>query len=140
MISLSDANKLISAILAERARMKLKPLSVVVTDPGGHVVAFQREDGASHGRFALALGKASGALFLGVSSRAVGEMAADRPSFIGSLASIVPGGIIPAAGGVVINGDDGRPVGAVAVTGDTSDNDERAALAGLRSLGLHPLS
>ena len=86
-----------------------------------------------------ARGKAAGALALGVNSRRIGEMATGRPSFIASLGHMAGGGLIPVAGGVIIKGPDGLAIGAVGVTGDTSDNDEVAALAGIAAAGLTPL-
>ncbi|MFA7603633.1 MAG: heme-binding protein [Novosphingobium sp.] len=135
-ITLDTANTLIAAIFAEGQAKGLKPLSAVVTDAGGHVIAFQRQDGASSGRFRIALGKASGALFLGISSRKVQEMAAERPTFLGSLTPIAPDGIVPAAGGLLIYDAEGTLLGAVGVTGDTSDNDEAAAAVGISAVGL----
>ena len=134
-ITLEQANRIITAAFQKGAESKLKPLSVAVLDPGGHLIAFQRQDGASTMRFQIANGKASGALALGVSSRKIGEMAAERPSFVASLGSIAPQGVIPAAGGVIVMGEGGI-VGAVGVTGDTSDNDEACALAGIAAAGL----
>ncbi len=135
-ISLEQANALIAGALAKGRELNLNPLSVVVTDAGGHVIAFQRSDGASFGRFQIALGKAAGALALGVSSRKVGDMAVDRPWFIGAFASSAPHPVVPAAGGVIVVDADGSPIGAVGVTGDTSDNDEIAAQAGIEAAGL----
>ena len=135
-LTLDNANAIIAAALAEGARRGLKPLSVIVLDPGGHPIAFQRQDGASTLRFQIAAGKAGGALALGFSSRKVEEAAAARPSFIGSLGPISPHGVVPAAGGVIIIGGDGQPIGAVGITGDTSDNDEACALAGIAAAGL----
>jgi uncharacterized protein GlcG (DUF336 family) len=134
-ITLDQANRIVAGIFAKGAELKLKPLSAVVLDPGGHVIAFQRQDGASTMRFEIATGKASGALALGVSSRKIGEMAAERPSFVASLGPIAPHGVIPAAGGVIVAGE-GGVIGAVGVTGDTSDNDEACALAGIAAAGL----
>jgi uncharacterized protein GlcG (DUF336 family) len=116
----------------------MKPLSCVVVDAGGHVIAFQRQDGTSFLRLDIARGKAAGALALGVSSRRIGEMAAERPSFVAALSHLAPGGLLPVAGGVIVKGPDGLPIGAVGVTGDTSDNDEIAALAGIAAAGLTP--
>src|ERR1019366_4539010 len=101
-ISLDQSNRIIAEAFKKGAALKLKPLSAVVLDPGGHVIAFQRQDGASILRFQIAAGKASGALALGVSSRKIGEMAAERPSFIASLGALAPHGVIPAAGGVIV--------------------------------------
>ena len=135
-ITLDQANRIIAGALQKGAELKLKPLSVAVLDPGGHVIAFQRQDGASTMRFQISSGKAAGALALGISSRKIGEMAAERPSFIASLGLLAQGGLIPAAGGVIVLGDKGEVLGAVGVTGDTSDNDEACALSGIAAAGL----
>ena len=100
------------------------------------MVAFARQDGSSNLRPQIATAKASGALALGVSSRAIGEMAIERPTFINAAAGLNPAGIVPAAGGVLIRSAEGHLIGAVGVTGDTSDNDEKAALAGIAAVGL----
>ncbi|HEV7693612.1 MAG TPA: heme-binding protein [Hyphomonadaceae bacterium] len=135
-ITLAQANTIIAAALKKGHELKLKPLSIAVLDPGGHLVAFQREDGASNLRPQIAAGKASGALALGVSSRKIGEMAAERPTFIASVSQLATGGLIPAAGGVLITDKAGVLIGAVGVTGDTSDNDEACALSGVEAAGL----
>ena len=135
-ITLEQARTIISSAFAKGAQAGMKPLSVLVLDAGGYPLAFERQDGASIGRFAIAMGKASGALQLGVSSRTVGDMAADRPLFIGSLHPLLPHGAIPVAGGVLVADGEGRVIGAVGVTGDTSDNDEACALAGIEAAGL----
>jgi uncharacterized protein GlcG (DUF336 family) len=135
-ISLAQANAIVSATLAKGEELGLKPLSVVVVDAGGFPIAFQRQDGASLLRFAIALGKAGGALSLGVSSRKIGDMAAERPAFVASLSAISPSGIIPAAGGIIVLDESEVPIGAVGATGDTSDNDELCTLAGVAAAGL----
>ncbi len=134
-LTLAAANTLIAAAFAKGQDLKLKPLSVAVLDAGGHLIAFQRQDGASTLRPQIAMGKAGGALAMGVSSRKIGEMAAERPSFVASLGPIAPHGVIPAAGGLLIM-DGATVIGAVGVTGDTSDNDELCAKAGLEAAGL----
>ncbi|ATE65691.1 GlcG/HbpS family heme-binding protein [Rhizorhabdus dicambivorans] len=135
-ISLEAAGDIIEAVFAKGAALGLKPLSAAILDAGGHLIAFARQDGASTLRPQIAVGKAAGALGLGVSSRAIGQMAVDRPTFVAALGSIVPSGIVPAAGGVIVVDAGGQPIGAVGVTGDTSDNDEIAALAGIAAAGL----
>ena len=135
-ISLAKANTIITAAFAKGKEMDFKPLSVVVTDAGGHVIAFQRQDGTSFLRLDIALGKAAGALALGVNSRKIGEMALERPVFIAAVSGLADKGIVPVAGGVIVKGPDGLAIGAVGVTGDTSDNDEMCALAGIAAAGL----
>ena len=137
-ITLVQANSIVAAALAKGAELGLKPLSVAILDSGGHLLAFQRADGSSMLRPQIAMAKASGALALGISSRKIAEMAAERPSFVASLGSIAPQGVVPAAGGIVVIDGDGAVIGAVGITGDTSDNDELCALAGIAAAGLTP--
>jgi uncharacterized protein GlcG (DUF336 family) len=135
-ITLDQANAAIAGAFAKGKDAGMKTLSVAVLDAGGHLIAFQRGDGASFARAQIASGKAAGALALGVSSRKVGDMAVERPWFIGAFASSAPHPVIPAAGAVIVVDGDGVAIGAVGVTGDTSDNDEIAALAGIAAAGL----
>jgi uncharacterized protein GlcG (DUF336 family) len=135
-ITLNEANAIIAGALAKGAELGLKPLGVAVLDAGGHLIAFQRADGASFSRAQLAIGKAAGALAMGVSSRRLGEMAAERPWFVGAFATSAPHAVIPAAGGVIVLDAGGVAIGAAGVSGDTSDNDELAALAGIAAAGL----
>jgi uncharacterized protein GlcG (DUF336 family) len=135
-LTLAQAQTIATAALAKGRTQSFKPLTVVVLDAGGHTVALLREDGASNLRPEIAIGKASGALALGISSRKIADMAQDRPTFVGSLSGISHAGIIPAAGGVIIVDAANMPIGAVGVTGDNSDNDEIAALAGITAAGL----
>jgi uncharacterized protein GlcG (DUF336 family) len=113
-----------------------KPLSVVVLDAGGHLTAFEREDGSSNMRYQIAYGKAHGALALGVGSRALMARAEQQPYFVAAAAAAIGGALVPVPGGVLIDDVDGTCIGAVGVTGDTSDNDEIAAVAGVESAGL----
>jgi uncharacterized protein GlcG (DUF336 family) len=135
-ISLEQANAVVAAAFDKGKALALKPLTVAVLDAGGHVVALQRQDGASTLRPQIAIGKAGGALALGVSSRKIGEMAVERPTFVTSLGPISAHGIIPAAGGILLLDETGALIGAVGITGDTSDNDEACALAGAVVAGL----
>jgi len=134
-ITLEQAQTVVAAALKEGRALCLKPLSVAVLDAGSHLVAFAREDSSSNLRPQIATAKASGALALGVSSRSISVMAVDRPSFITAAADLNPDGIIPAAGGLLIQSS-GAVIGAVGVTGDLSDNDEKCAAAGIAAIGL----
>ena len=137
-LTLDLANRLIADIFSHGEAAALKPLSAVVLDPGGHVVAFQRQDGASMMRFEIACGKAYGALAVGVGSRWLGNQAKDRPHFLEGLSGVSGGRIVPVAGGVLVKSAQGVLIGAVGVTGDTSDNDEAAAVAAITKAGLTP--
>lgn len=139
-LTLPQADAMIEAAFAEGARLGLKPLTVSIHDAGGHLIALRRQDGASNLRPKLAAGKAAGALALGVSSRKIGEMAVERPHFIASIDTMGDGGMVPAAGGLIVTDASGAVLGAIGVTGDTSDNDEAVALAGIAAVGLQALS
>jgi len=110
----------------------------VVLDAGGHVVAAEREDGSSNKRFEIAFAKAHGALSLGIGSRAIMGRAEQQPYFIAAVSHAVGGALLPVPGGVLVRDAAGVLLGAVGVTGDTSDNDESAAVAGIESVGLVP--
>ena len=134
-MNLQRARTIVAAALAHRAAAGLKPLCVAVLDAGGHLVAFEREDGVPNRRFDIAHGKAYGAISLGANSRTLGVMAVERPHFIAGATAAIGDALVPVAGGVLVV-EDGRIIGAVGVSGDTSDNDEAAAIAGVQAAGL----
>lgn len=135
-LSLDHARKIIAAAFAKGAELKLKPLGVSVLDAGGHLVAFERQDGASFLRYQIGSGKAFGALAIGAGSRAVAKAAVERPHFMQGLSGVSDGRVVPVPGGVLIRDASGAIVGAVGISGDTSDNDEAAAIAGIEAAGL----
>lgn len=135
-ITLRTARQIITAAFEAADRLKLKPLSVIVLDAGGNITAFERQDGSANLRFQIAHGKAYGALGLGIGSRAIMERAEQQPTFIASVTAAFGGALIPVPGGVLVTDEDGQVIGAVGVTGDTSDNDEAAAIAGIEAAGL----
>ncbi|MFT7597032.1 MAG: hypothetical protein ACI8R4_004375 [Paracoccaceae bacterium] len=135
-ISLEKARVIIRKALEKGHEMKLKPLSVVVLDAGGHVQAFEREDGASPGRFAVAHGKAYGSVMLGMAGTAQMARAEQQAYFIGAVNGLFGGQLVPVPGGVLVRDKRGDVVAAVGVTGDSSENDAAAAKAGIEAVGL----
>jgi len=135
-LTLEQARTMISATRAKGREMGLKPLSVVVLDAGGHVLAFEREDGAAPGRFAIAQGKAYGAVMLGMAGRAQMARAEAQAYFMAAVNGVYGGQVVPVPGGVLLRDAAGVVIGALGVTGDTSDNDAEAALAGADAAGL----
>jgi uncharacterized protein GlcG (DUF336 family) len=134
-ITLTAARDIVAAARAHSTENGFKPLTVVVLDAGGHVVAAEREDGSSIKRFEIAFGKAHGALALGMGSRSIMARAEQQPFFIAAATSAVGGALIPVPGGVLVRGKDSGLMGAVGISGDTSDNDEAAAVAGISAVG-----
>jgi uncharacterized protein GlcG (DUF336 family) len=136
MVSLEQARVMIAQTLKKGREMGLKPLSVVVLDAGGHVQAFEREDGAAPGRFGIAHGKAYGAVMLGMAGRAQMARAEAQAYFMAAVNGVYGGAVVPVPGGVLLRDEHGVVIGALGVTGDTSDNDAEAALAGVAAAGL----
>ncbi|MGE0847232.1 MAG: heme-binding protein [Flavobacteriaceae bacterium] len=134
-ITLSAARTIIETALARAASMKLKPLTVAVLDAGGALVALERSDGASRMRPEIAAGKANGAIALGMGSRSIFKRAQEQPYFIQSMNALAGGSLVPVPGGVLIRDGDGAILGAVGITGDSSDNDEICAIAGIEAAG-----
>jgi uncharacterized protein GlcG (DUF336 family) len=137
-LDLNAANGLIEGTFAAAAKLGLKPLGVVVLDQGGHVLAFQRQDGASMLRFEIARGKAYGALAVGAGSRWLHKQSPERNHFLEGLNGVSGGKVVPVPGGVLVRNGEGHILGAVGVTGDTSDNDEAAAVAAITGAGFTP--
>ncbi|MCB4455954.1 GlcG/HbpS family heme-binding protein [Leisingera sp. McT4-56] len=135
-ISLEQARTIIRVALEKGRELNLKPLSAVVLDAGGHVQAFEREDGAAPGRFAIAHGKAYGSVMLGMAGSAQMARAEAQAYFMAAVNGVYGGQVVPVPGGVLVRGADGAVIGAVGVTGDTSDNDAIAAVAGIEAAGL----
>lgn len=136
MFKLSDATIIIDAALAEARSRSLAPLAVAVLDAGGHLIAYQREDGAGIVRFDIAYGKAWGSLGMGFGTRELTERAAKNPAFITVLATVSGGRMVPSPGGVLVVNKEGIVIGAVGISGDIGDNDEICAIVGIEKAGL----
>ena len=137
-LSLTQANEIIEKALAKAREMKIKPVSVVVLDAGGHLKAMQREDGASMFRFDVATGKAWAAVAMGASSRALAGRAKDNPNFFITLAATAHGKFLPQTGGVLIKDSNGAIIGAAGASGGTGDEDEAVCAFGIEQAGLVP--
>ena len=135
-ITLDEANLLVTAALATGRAMALQPLTVVVLDPGGHIVAAAREDNSGILRIEIATGKAYAALGFGFGSRELFVRSEKAPVFMAAVAAASDGRFVPVPSGVLIRSQDGTLRGAVGISGDTSDNDEACAIAGIAAAGL----
>ena len=137
-LTLEQANTIVSESLRKGNEMGLNPLTVAVVDDGGNLKAFAREDGPGAAlRPQIATGKAFGAVGMGLSTRAIGDRVVDRPHFGVALVGASEGRLVPVPGGVLIKDGD-EIIGAVGSSGDTSDNDEAAAVAGIETANLTP--
>jgi len=135
-LTLRKAKIIIRKALEKGKELGFKPLSVAVLDAGGHLIAFERSDGAAPGRVAIATGKAYGAVMLGMAGGAPGARAEQQAYFMQAVNGALQGQVVPVPGGVLIRDTKLNVVGAVGVTGDLSDNDEICAIAGVEATNL----
>jgi len=136
VLSLKVAVSLVNGALAAGRRISAAPQPVVVLDAGGHLLTLQREDGASLLRPQVAMGKAWGAIALGKGSRLLALDAQQRPAFFAALNGLGQSPVVPAPGGVLIRDQSGAVLGAIGISGDTSDIDEQCAISAIEEAGL----
>lgn len=134
-LTLDTARKILDGAFAKAGELKLKPLVVTILDARGVLKIAAAQDGTSLMRAEIAHGKAYGALALGMGSRALFQRAQEQAYFIGAVNTIAKGALVPVPGGVLVM-DGTTLLGAVGVSGDTSDNDEACAVAGIQAAGL----
>jgi len=135
-VTLAQASSIVDDTLKKARELKQMPQTVVVLDAGGHLVCAKREDGSGIIRFEAAVGKAYGALGMGWGSRTMMERAAQNPNFLTSIVAASGGRLVPNPGGVLIRDAGNQIIGAVGISGDTGDNDEIIAVAGIEAAGL----
>jgi len=138
LLPLEKADAIANEVLRLGREEGMHPLTVAVLDAGGQTVVLKREDGSGIMRADIATGKAWGALGMGIPSRLIRDRLGDRPAFQNALANVSDGRFIPVPGGVLINDGDGATIGAVGVSGDTSDKDEYCAITAIHHAGLTP--
>jgi len=135
-LTIEAAGRIVDHALAIGRKEGFLPLAVAVLDAGGHLVAFKRDDGCGTLRADIAVGKAAGALGMGIASRTIRDRLANRPAFQAALAAAAGGRFIPVPGGVLILDTAGQAIGAVGVSGDASDKDEYCAISAVKAVGL----
>ena len=136
MIDLAQATAIVDKALSHGRTLALPPLTVAVLDAAGVLVSFKREDGSSLLRPEIAQAKAYGTLAMGIGSRAIAQRASVAPAFVSAVNALAGGRLIPVPGGVLIRSRAKAIIGAVGITGATSEQDEACAVAGIESLGL----
>ena len=135
-VNLEQALTIAQVALKKGREMNFHPLTVVVMDSGGHMKALLREDNCSILRENIARGKAWGVLGMGFGGRELARRVEKVPAFFTALNVMSDGKMVPVAGGVLIRDANNQIIGSVGVTGDTSDNDEICAVAGIQATGL----
>ena len=135
-LALDVASAIMDSALAYGRAENLLPLTVVILDAGGKMIASKSEDGSGIMRFDIARGKAWGALGMGMSSRLIRDRLATRPSFQAALATVADGQFVPVPGGVLVLQSGENVIGSVGVSGDTSEKDEYCAIVGIQGAKL----
>jgi len=125
-----DAAKKIAAAAEAEARKNNWNVVIAVVDDGGHLVYLQRIDGTQTGSIDVAIGKARTAAAFKRPTKVFDELAKTRPS----ITSISPNAVLLEGGVPVVVG--GQVVGAVGVSGVTSQQDAQIAEAGIAALGM----
>jgi uncharacterized protein GlcG (DUF336 family) len=131
-LSLEEAVTIADGVISWSHAEETGSLTVVVLDSGGHPRVIMRDDNSEFLRVDVALGKAWGALGMGVPSRLLAEKA---PHFLDAIAVTSRGRVVPVPGGVIVRRA-GEIVGAVGVSGDSAEVDEKGAVHAIESAGL----
>ncbi|WP_413479637.1 GlcG/HbpS family heme-binding protein [Vibrio hibernica] len=138
-LTLQQALNITQGVFEAGITLKTAPLTVAVLDSGGKLVSLQRQDGSSMLRPDIATAKAWGALALGCSSRKLAQDAEIRPAFISAINVLAQGNLVPVPGGLLIKTETNQIIGAVGISGDLSDLDEKCALEGILHAKLYSL-
>ena len=110
------------------------PMAIAVMDPGGHLLALVRMDGAPWITATVAQGKAWTSAAYGTPSAAQKEKRAAMPHFAGALTTMTHGAYTPQTGAVPVYRDSVL-LGAVGASGGTGEQDEAVATAAVTALG-----
>ena len=132
MMAYELARKILDGTRAAARERNFQPVAIVVLDERGAIRAALSEDGTSTKRVEIAIGKAHGAIAMGIGSRDISKRA---PHFLAAVTHAVGGMLVPVPGGVLVRDAGARIIGAVGVSGETSDNDEIAAIGGITAAG-----
>ena len=127
VLTLAAAKKMAAAAEAEATKNNWRVV-IAIVDDGGHLLYLQRTDETQIGSIDIAIGKATTSVALKRPSKAVEDIiAGGRNAFLGVK------GMTPLQGGLPIMVDN-KLVGAIGVSGVTSQQDEQIAKVGLEAL------
>ena len=138
MISLAQAKTMIDTAFAEGQKQKMKPLAAIVMNAAADVIAFERQDDSEILRFEMAYGKGVSALATGRNSRFMHEKYAAGSHIVKLVDQKTNGRFMAFPGAILIKTVHGAIIGVMAVTGDTSENDEAVVIAGIKMAGFVP--
>lgn len=132
-LSLDDSQSLIAAAHRHARHLGIS-VSVAVLDEGGHLVALARMDGAFALSPQIAEAKAVGAAVWHRDGGSLKGLHSERPEFLEAVGRMTRLPLIPGLGSLIVR-QGGRAVGAVGVSGGSSEQDLECASAGLHAIG-----
>lgn len=132
-LTLADVQKIAAAAEAEARKNNWK-VCIAVADDGGHLLHFQRLDGAPLHSIAVATGKAKAAAYGRRPSKAYEDVVAGGRTAFLTIAAANGDGFVMLEGGEPIMVD-GICIGSVGVSGVKSDQDAQIARTGIAALG-----
>ncbi|MGI8536317.1 MAG: GlcG/HbpS family heme-binding protein [Mycobacteriales bacterium] len=133
MLTIDDALALLAAARTA-AEDSGVPMTFAVMDPGGHLLALHRMDGAPWITSDVAQGKAWTAAAYGVPSSAQKEKMTPMPVFATAITTMTHGRFTPQTGAVPVYRD-GALVGGLGASGGTGDQDEAACTSAVQTVG-----
>jgi uncharacterized protein GlcG (DUF336 family) len=133
MLTLDEATDLCAAARAVASDQGLA-MSFAVMDPGGHLLAFARMDGAPWVSADVAQGKAWTAAAYGVPSDAQKQKMEPMPNFAQAITAVTHGRFTPQTGAVPVYRD-GELLGALGASGGTGAEDEAVCDAAVTGAG-----
>lgn len=128
-VSVDNAKKAASAALAEAVKNHWK-MAVAVVDPHGTLVYYEKMDDTQLGSADVSIAKARSAAQFKRSTKAFQDALAAGGAGLRILG--LPGAV-PVEGGVPLIAE-GKIIGAIGVSGDTSDHDGQCATAGAATI------
>jgi glc operon protein GlcG len=126
-LTLADVTKMLAASQAESVKNSWA-VAIAIVDEGGHLLGFQRMDGAGPISAQVAIGKALTSALTRRPSKFFEDRVKDRPAFVSFPAGVLIQGALPIM-------HQNECVGAIGVSGVASHEDEQIALAGVNALG-----
>lgn len=134
-IGLEGARGVVDKVIAAAVDRGIKPVAVAFLDARGCLKAFAAQDGTALKRGDFAIAKALSAISMGMGSRSLEKRAREKPDFVSVTGQVLGAPFMVMRGGVLVRTVNGAVVGAVGVSGDSSDNDELVAMDGVWNAG-----
>lgn len=128
VISLEIAKKMADSCEALRAERNWNSINIAIVDSGADLILFRRQDGAFLGSIDIAIKKATSSAMIPRSTRKVGELAYGENGLLGPRPGVATVEfLVPFAGGLPIRTESGHLIGAIGISGASSDQDEECA-------------